>query len=196
MPDYPFGLLIKTCDMLPNVPHSRMTPTLPLRPSHPWPGVAKGLGPRVKRRALPNSPKSAPLAGGRFQRPAKTRANTPSGAHLSRRRRVRKLVGEAEGVPRSVSCVRGALVRGRKRPRGADPCQEPTPCYSPPDARSHTPAGDVPRERAGRCRTCHAPHDGSPRGTRRRCHPLDVSLVWEDFRHPATVRHVGEHILY
>ncbi len=196
MPDYPFGLLFKTCDMLPNVPHSRMMPTLPLRPSHPWPGVAKGLGPRVKRCALPNSLKSAPLAGGRFRRPAKTRANTPSGAHLSRRRRVRKLVGEAEGVPRSVSCVRGALARGRKRPRGADPCQEPTPCDSPPDARPHTPAGDAPRGCAGRCRTRHAPHDGSPRGTRRRCHPLNVSLVWEDIRHSATVRHVGEHILY
>ena len=53
--------------MLPNMPHSRMPPTPPLRPSHPWPGVARGLGPRVKGRVLPNSPKSAPLTGGRFR---------------------------------------------------------------------------------------------------------------------------------
>lgn len=31
-----------TGNMPPNMPHSRMTPTLPLRPSHPWPGVDKG----------------------------------------------------------------------------------------------------------------------------------------------------------
>ena len=132
MPDYPFGLLFKTCDMLPNVPHSRMMPTLPLRPSHPWPGVAKGLGPRVKRCALPNSLKSAPLAGGRFRRPAKTRANTPSGAHLSRRRRVRKLVGEARGGAKErVTCTRGprawkeTAARGRSV-SGADAMRQPS----------------------------------------------------------------------
>ena len=57
----------KSSDMPPNMPHSLMTPTPPLRPIHPWPGVARGLGPRVKGRVLPNSPKSAPLTGGRFR---------------------------------------------------------------------------------------------------------------------------------
>ena len=82
-----------SADMLPNMPHSRMPPTPPLRPSHPWPGVAKGLGPRVKGRVLPNSPKSAPLTGGRFRRPAKTHEGTPSGAHFSRRCRVWRPAG-------------------------------------------------------------------------------------------------------
>ena len=80
-------------DMLPNMPHSRMPPTPPLRPSHPRPGVARSLGPRVKGRVLPNSPRSAPLTGGRFRRPAKAHEGTPSGAHFSHRCRVWRPAG-------------------------------------------------------------------------------------------------------
>ena len=92
--------------MLPNMPHSRMPPTPPLRPSHPWPGVARGLGPRVKGRVLPNSPKSAPLTGGRFRRPAKTHEGTPSGAHFSGHCQVWRPAGGTKGVPGRRSRVR------------------------------------------------------------------------------------------
>ena len=94
-------------DMLPNMPHSRMPPTPPLRPSHPWPGVAKGLGPRVKGHVLPDSPKSAPLTGGRFRSPAKTHEGTPSGAHFSHRCRVWRPAGGPREC-RDAGCVYGS----------------------------------------------------------------------------------------
>ena len=94
-------------DMLPNMPHSRMPPTLPLRPIHPWPGVARGLGPRVKGRVLPDSTKSAPLTGGRFRRPAKTHEHTPLGAHFSHRCRVWRPAGGPREC-RDAGCVYGS----------------------------------------------------------------------------------------
>ena len=101
---------IAMADMLPNMPHSRMTPTLPLRPSHPWPGVARGQDPRVKGRVLSNSPKSAPLTGGRFRRPAKTHEGTPSGAHFSHRCRVWRPAGGPREC-RDAGCVYGSSPR-------------------------------------------------------------------------------------
>ena len=78
-------------------------------------------------------------------------------------------------------------MRDRMRPRGADPCQAPTPRDRPPPAAMH-------REgvRDGAARITH-PMTGHC-GARRRCHPLGVSLRWEDARHPVTMRHIGEHI--
>ena len=92
--------------MLPNMPHSRMPPTPPLRPG-PRPGVAKGQGPRVKGRVLPNSPRSAPLTGGRFRRPAKTHEGTPSGAHFSHRCRAWRPAGGSREC-RDAGCVYGS----------------------------------------------------------------------------------------
>ena len=154
-----------------------MTPTPPLRPTHPWPGVARGLGPRVKGHVLPDSPKSAPLTGGRFRRPAKTHEGTPSGAHFSGHCQVWRPAGGTKGVPGRRLRVRESPARDRMRPRGADPCQGPAPARRPRRRRC--------AERA--CGTV-------PRGTRRRRHPPDVGLAWEGIRHPATMRHVGEHI--
>ena len=162
------GGLTESHIWLPNMPHSRMPPTPPLRPSHPWPGVARGLGPRVKGRVLPDSPKSAPLTGGRFRRPARTHEGTPSGAHFSGRCRVWRPAG------------------GPGRRRGASRVYVGLPCVT-----GYGSAGPI-RVR-GRRRARHTSPDGPPRGTRRRCHPPDVSLVWEDIRHPATMRHIGEH---
>ena len=103
-----------------------MTSTLPLRPS-PWPGVAKGQDPRAKGRVLPNSPKSAPLAGGRFRRPARTREGTPSGARFSGHCQVwRPTGGSREGrdagyvygsPPCVTGCGRAGPIRVRRRCR-------------------------------------------------------------------------------
>ena len=155
------------------MPHSRMPPTPPLRPSHPWPGVAKGLGPRVKGHVLPNSPKSAPLAGGRFRRPARTREGTPSGAHFSGRCRVWRPAGgpgrrlRVRESPCVTGCSRAGPIRVRRRRRVTGPHRR--------------------RCAEGACGTV-------PRGTRRRCHPPDVGLAWEGIRHPATMRHIGGRI--
>ena len=65
------------------------------------------LGPRVKGRVLPNSPKSAPLTGGRFRRPAKTHEGTPSGAHFSHRCRVWRPAGGPREC-RDAGCVYGS----------------------------------------------------------------------------------------
>ena len=132
-------------EMPPNVPHSRMTPTPPLRPTHPWPGVARGLGARVKGHVLPDSPKSAPLTGGRFRRPAKTHEGTPSGAHFSGHCRVWRPAGGTKGVPgrrlrvRESPCVTGCGRAGPIRVRGRR-------------LRDGPAGGDAPRGRAGRCR--------------------------------------------
>ena len=160
-------------EMPPNVPHSRMTPTPPLRPTHPWPGVARGLGPRVKGHVLPDSPKSAPLTGGRFRRPAKTHEGTPSGAHFSHRWRVwRPAGGGRGGAGAQVACT-GVPLRDRMRPRGADPCQAPAPRDRPPPAAMRRGAcGTAPRKReAIKHSARRASHDGPPRGARRRCSP-------------------------
>ena len=161
-----------------------MPPTLPLRPSHPWPGVAKGQDPRVKGHVLPNSPKSAPLTGGRFWRPAKTHEGTPSGAHFSHRSRVwwpAGGVGAAPGrrlrvreSPCVTGCGRAGPIRVRRRRRVTGP-------------RRRRCAGG----RAGRRR---ASHDGPPREVRRRCPPgrgLGVG------RRPTSCgygSHIGEHM--
>jgi len=73
----------------------------------------------MKRRVLPNSSRSAPLAGGRFRRPAKTHVGTPSGAHFSHHLQVWWPTGGAEAAPgrrlrvRGPPCVTGC---GRARP--------------------------------------------------------------------------------
>ena len=159
-------------DMLPNMPHSRMPPTLPLRPIHPWPGVARGLGPRVKGRVLPDSTKSAPLTGGRFRRPAKTHERTPLGAHFSHRCRVWRPAGGRGSAGTQVACT-GAPLRDRMRPRGADPCQGPAPRDRPPPAVMRRGAcGTAPRKQeAIKHSARRASHDGPPRGARRRCSP-------------------------
>ena len=160
-------------EMPPNVPHSRMTPTPPLRPSHPWPGVAKGQDPRVKGHVLSNSPKSAPLTGGRFRRPAKTHEGTPSGAHFSGHCQVWRPAGGAKGVPGRRLRVRESPARDRMRPRGADPCQAPAPRDRPPPAAMRRGAcGTAPRKQeAIKHSARRASHDGPPRGARRRCSP-------------------------
>ena len=78
----------------------------------------------MKRRVLPNSSRSAPLAGGRFRRPAKTHAGTPSGAHFShhlqvwwptggpRRHRGRRL--RVRGPPCVTGCGRARPIRVRR----------------------------------------------------------------------------------
>ena len=159
--------------MLPNMPHSRMPPTPPLRPSHPWPGVARGLGPRVRGRVLPDSPRSAPLTGGRFRRPAKTHEGTPSGAHFSGHCQVWRPAGGTKGVPGRRSRVRESPARDRMRPRGADPCQGPAPARRPRRRRcAERACGTVPRKReAIKHSARRASHDGPPRGARRRCSP-------------------------
>ena len=173
-----------------------MTPTPPLRPIHPWPGVARGLGARVKGHVLPDSPKSAPLTGGRFRRPAKTHEGTPSGAHFSRRCRVWWPAGGPRGCrgagyvygspPRVTGCGRAGPIRVRGR-----------------RLRDGPAGGDAPRGRAGRCRA-----NGRPSNTARAARPMtghraepvadvtppDVGSAWKGIRHPATMRHVGEHI--
>ena len=131
--------------MPPNMPHSRMTPTPPLRPIHPWPGVARDLGARVKGHVLPDSPKSAPLTGGRFRRPAKTH----EGPRQGRTFRATAKYGGRPGGPRGcrdAGCVYGSPPRvtgcGRAGPirvRGRR-------------LRDGPAGGDAPRGRAGRCR--------------------------------------------
>ena len=61
----------------------------------------------MKRRVLPNSSRSAPLAGGRFRRPAKTHAGTPSGAHFSHHLQVWRPAGGAVAAPGRRLRVRG-----------------------------------------------------------------------------------------
>ena|GEM_PF-2603211 len=61
----------------------------------------------MKRRVLPNSSRSAPLAGGRFRRPAKTHVGTPSGAHFSHHLQVWWPTGGAEAAPGRRLRVRG-----------------------------------------------------------------------------------------
>ena len=86
----------------------------------------------MKGRVLPNSPKSAPLTGGRFRRPAKTHEGTPSGAHFSRRCRVWWPAGGPRGCrgagyvygspPRVTGCGRAGPIRvRRRRPRDSLP---------------------------------------------------------------------------
>ena len=131
------------------------------------------LGPRVKGRVLPDSPKSAPLTGGRFRRPAKTHEGTPSGAHFSHRWRVwRPAGGGRGGAGAQVACT-GVPLRDRMRPRGADPCQAPAPRDRPPPAAMRRGAcGTAPRKReAIKHSARRASHDGPPRGARRRCSP-------------------------
>ena len=147
--------------------------------------MAEDQGPRVKGRVLPNSPKSAPLTGGRFRRPAKTHGGTPSGAHFSHHLRVWRPAGGAgeapghrprvRGPPRVTGCGRAGPIRVRRRcPRDS----------LPPDGAR------VPSPR--RCRR-RAPHAGPPRGTRRRCRPPGCGLGWEGIRYLATMKCVGEH---
>ena len=99
------------------------------------------------------------------------------GAHFSGHCQVWRPAGGTKGVPGRRLRVRESPARDRMRPRGADPCQGPAPARRPRRRRC--------AERA--CGTV-------PRGTRRRRHPPDVGLAWEGIRHPATMRHVGEHI--
>ena len=161
--------------MPPNMPHSRMTPTPPLRPIHPWPGVARDLGARVKGHVLPDSPKSAPLTGGRFRRPAKTHGGTPSGAHFSHHLRVWRPVGGAGEAPgrrprvREPPCVTGCGRAGpirvrRRRPRDS----------LPPDG-ARVPS---PRRRRRATRTpCRAPE--------RNPSPMPPPWMWAGVgRHP------------
>ncbi len=176
------------------MPHSRMPPTPPLRPSHPWPGVARGLGPRVRGRVLPDSPRSAPLTGGRFRRPAKTHEGTPSGAHFSRRCRVWRPAGGVEGVPgrrlrvREPPCVTGCgragPIRVRRRRRVTGP------------RRRRCAGGRAGRRRANR-RLSNTARAARPM-TGHRAEPVadvppGVGLVWEDTRRPSTMKHIGEH---
>ena len=148
------------CGNAPNMPHSRMTPTPPLRPTHPWPGVARGLGARVKGHVLPDSPKSAPLTGGRFRRPAKTHEGTPSGAHFSGHCQAWRPAGGTKGVPgrrlrvREPPCVTGCGRAGPIRVRGRR-------------LRDAPAGGDAPRGRAGRCRA-----NGRPSNTARAARPM------------------------
>ena len=117
----------------------------------------------MKRRILPNSSRSAPLAGGRFRRPAKTHAGTPSGAHFSHHLQVWRPAGGAVAAPGRRLRVRGPPMRDRMRPREADMCQAPAPRDSPLGGRGRAPS---PRHRR---RATHL-HAGS-RGTRRQGHP-------------------------
>ena len=187
--------LALSVDMLPNMPHSRMPPTPPLRPSHPWPGVARGQDPRVKGRVLPDSPKSAPLTGGRFRRPAKTHEGTPSGAHFSHRCRVWRPAGgprECRGAgrvygspPRMTGCGRVGPIRVRCRRCATGP-------------RRRRCAGG----RAGRRRANRRPSDTARAARPMTGHraelvadvPPGVGLVWEGTRRPSTMKRIGEHI--
>ena len=166
-----------------------MTPTPPLRPIHPWPGVARGLGARVKGHVLPDSPKSAPLTGGRFRRPAKTHGGTPSGAHFSHHLRVWRPAGGAgeapgrrprvRGPPRVTGCGRAGPIRVRRRRRVTGPRRRRC---------AERACGTVPRKReAIKHSARRASHDGPPRGARRRCHPPGCGLGVE--RHPTPCDH-------
>ena len=140
----------------------------------------------MKRRVLPNSSRSAPLTGGRFRRPAKTHADTPSGAHFSHHLQVWRPAG---GAGAQVTCTRTPM-RDRMRPRKSDPCQEPAPRDnllpngSPALAVVCLRCGVAGGRRASMPGPARDPSPGSP---------LDANWGREGIRHPATMKCAGGH---